>query len=53
VTWLAGRVPMRGEIVPSPVEGYEFEIVEAYPRRVAKLRVRTRGGREHGADMQG
>jgi Mg2+/Co2+ transporter CorC len=44
VAWLAGRVPMRGEIIPTPVEAYEFEIVEADPRRVAKLRVRARRG---------
>jgi CBS domain containing-hemolysin-like protein len=42
VTWLAGRVPMRGEIIATPVEAFEFEIVEADPRRVAKLRVRAR-----------
>ncbi len=41
VAFLAGRVPVRGEIVPAPVEGYEFEIVEADPRRVGKLRVRV------------
>ncbi|MBM3563981.1 MAG: HlyC/CorC family transporter [Alphaproteobacteria bacterium] len=42
VAWLAGRVPMRGEIIATPVESYEFEIVEADPRRVGKLRVRSR-----------
>ena len=42
VAWLAGRVPMRGEIIPTPVEAYEFEIIEADPRRVGKLRVRGR-----------
>jgi CBS domain containing-hemolysin-like protein len=42
VAWLAGRVPMRGEIIPTPVEPYEFEIVDADPRRVGKLRVRAR-----------
>ncbi len=42
VAWLAGRVPMRGEIIPTPVEEYEFEIVDADPRRVRKLRVRAR-----------
>ena len=36
---LAGRVPVRGEIVPHP-QGMEFEIVEADPRRVKKLRLR-------------
>ncbi len=42
-TWLAGRVPMRGEIIGTPVEGYEFEILDADPRRVGKLRVRATG----------
>jgi CBS domain containing-hemolysin-like protein len=42
VAWLAGRVPMRGEIIGTPVEAYEFEIVDADPRRVGKLRVRAR-----------
>ncbi|MFO1126489.1 MAG: hemolysin family protein [Methylocystis sp.] len=42
VAWLAGRVPMRGEIIATPVATYEFEIVEADPRRVGKLRVRSR-----------
>jgi CBS domain containing-hemolysin-like protein len=39
VASLAGHVPMRGEIVPAPVDGWEFEIVEADPRRVARLLV--------------
>jgi CBS domain containing-hemolysin-like protein len=39
VASLAGHVPMRGEIVPAPIEGWEFEIVEADPRRVARLLV--------------
>lgn len=42
VAWLVGRVPMRGEIIGTPVDAYEFEIVEADPRRVGKLRVRAR-----------
>jgi CBS domain containing-hemolysin-like protein len=42
VAWLAGRVPMRGEIIATPVEAFEFEIVEADPRRVGKLKVRAR-----------
>ena len=36
---LAGRVPVRGEIVPHP-HGMEFEIIEADPRRVKKIRLR-------------
>ena len=39
VFMLAGRVPVRGEIVPHP-HGMEFEIIEADPRRVKKLRLR-------------
>jgi len=51
VAYLAGRVPVRGEIVPAPVEGYEFEIVEADPRRVGKLRIRASKTKEgEGAD---
>jgi magnesium and cobalt transporter len=36
---LIGRVPQRGEIIHHP-SGYDFEIVEADPRRVKKLRLR-------------
>jgi len=39
VFMLAGRVPARGEIVPHP-EGPEFEVVDADPRRIKRLRVR-------------
>jgi CBS domain containing-hemolysin-like protein len=41
VVALAGRVPQRGEVISHP-DGYEFEVVEADPRRVR--RVRMRGG---------
>jgi len=36
---LTGRVPTRGEIVPHP-SGAEFEVVDADPRRIKRLRVR-------------
>jgi CBS domain containing-hemolysin-like protein len=36
---LAGRVPRRGEVIPHP-GGLEFEILDADPRRVKRLRVR-------------
>jgi CBS domain containing-hemolysin-like protein len=36
---LAGRVPERGEIIRHPY-GIEFEVLEADPRRIKKLRVR-------------
>ena len=44
---LLGRVPQRGEIVAHPA-GYEFEVLEADPRRVKRLRIR-RG--EHSVRM--
>ena len=37
---LAGRVPIRGELVPHP-SGIEFEVLEADPRRIRRLRLRT------------
>jgi magnesium and cobalt transporter len=36
---LAGRVPRRGEVIPHP-DGIEFEVLDADPRRVKRLRVR-------------
>ena len=39
VIYLLGRVPQRGEIVTHPA-GYEFEVLEADPRRVKRLRIR-------------
>lgn len=36
---LAGRVPQRGEVIVHEA-GYEFEILDADPRRVKRLRVR-------------
>jgi magnesium and cobalt transporter len=39
VVSILGRVPPRGEIVAHPA-GYEFEVLEADPRRVKRLRIR-------------
>jgi CBS domain containing-hemolysin-like protein len=39
---LAGRVPVRGEIVPGPGL-LEFEILDADPRRVKRVRIHTLG----------
>ena len=39
VTALAGRVPQRGEVISHPA-GFEFEITDADPRRVKRLRIR-------------
>lgn len=36
---LAGRIPARGEVVKHP-SGLEFEVVDADPRRIKRLRVR-------------
>ncbi len=38
---LAGRVPIRGELVPHP-SGLEFEVLDADPRRIRKLRLHQR-----------
>jgi CBS domain containing-hemolysin-like protein len=38
VVTLAGRVPVRGEIVSGP-EGLEFEITDADPRKIKRLKV--------------
>lgn len=38
VTMMIGRVPVRGELIKHP-DGFEFEIVDADPRRIKKLRV--------------
>ena len=42
VVALLGRVPQRGEIIAHPA-GYEFEVLEADPRRVRRLRIRPNG----------
>jgi len=39
VVSLLGRVPQRGEIVTHP-DGSEFQVLEADPRRIRKLRIR-------------
>jgi CBS domain containing-hemolysin-like protein len=39
---IAGRVPVRGEIVPGP-GSIEFEIIDADPRRVKRVRIHTAG----------
>jgi hemolysin (HlyC) family protein len=42
---LLGRIPARGELVRHP-SGIEFEVLEADPRRIKKLRVHTPQERE-------
>lgn len=41
VSVLAGRVPVRGELIVHEESGLEFEVVDADPRRVKRLRVRN------------
>lgn len=43
VFMLIGRIPERAEVVLHP-EGHEFEIVDADPRRIKRLRVRIKSG---------
>jgi CBS domain containing-hemolysin-like protein len=38
VTSLAGRVPVRGEIVTGP-QGLEFEVMDADPRKLKRVRI--------------
>jgi CBS domain containing-hemolysin-like protein len=39
ISSIAGRVPVRGEVIPHPTTGIEFEVIDADRRRVKKLRV--------------
>jgi magnesium and cobalt transporter len=48
VSSLAGRVPGRGEVIGHP-SGIEFEVLDADPRRVKRLRVRNRANGEAGS----
>jgi CBS domain containing-hemolysin-like protein len=50
VVALAGRVPQRGEVIVHP-KGYEFEVIEADPRRVRRLRIRAQSPRLDGAQV--
>ncbi len=38
---LIGRIPVRGELITTP-SGYEFEILDADPRRIKRLRIYRR-----------
>ncbi len=42
VSALAGRVPQRGELIDHPA-GFEFQVLDADPRRVKRLRLRSTG----------
>jgi magnesium and cobalt transporter len=49
VAMLAGRVPARGEVVKHP-HGLDFEVVDADPRRIKRLRVRLGASRPAAAE---
>ncbi len=49
VFMLAGRVPARGEVVVHP-DGTEFEVIDADPRRIKRLRVLLSGTHAHVAE---
>ena len=50
---LAGRVPTRGELVPHPHSGISFEVMEADPRRIRRLRIRNLPAATQGAVADG
>jgi len=41
IAFAAGRVPARGEIIRLADQGLEFEIVDADPRRITRVRIRS------------
>jgi len=45
---LIDRVPVRGEII-NALEGFEFEVLDADPRRIKRLRIRERRKARHPA----
>lgn len=49
VFMLAGRVPTRGELVVHP-DGTEFEVIDADPRRIKRLRVMLAEALQHVAE---
>ncbi len=44
VFMIAGRIPERGEMILHP-GGFEFEVLDADPRRIKRLRIRKKGRR--------
>jgi magnesium and cobalt transporter len=52
VSGLAGRVPKRGEVIAHP-SGIEFEVLDADPRKIKRLRVRVPPGAAASRDLTG
>jgi CBS domain containing-hemolysin-like protein len=42
LTWLAGRLPLRGEVISGP-EPFEIEVLDADPRRIKRVRISRNG----------
>lgn len=49
VVWLVGRVPLRGELITHPA-GLEFEVRDADPRRIKRVRVHQSSPVPSGSD---
>jgi CBS domain containing-hemolysin-like protein len=49
VATLAGRVPQRGEVISHP-GGFEFEVIDADPRRIKRVRIRRLARPTDGAE---
>ncbi|MCR9057347.1 MAG: hemolysin family protein [Rhodobacteraceae bacterium] len=49
-----GRVPVRGELlfVPGEVPGFEFEVMDADPRRIKRLKIRRRRAEPRPQDLR-
>ena len=43
LTWLAGRLPLRGEVISGP-DPFEIEVLDADPRRIKRVRISRRQG---------
>jgi len=43
LTWLAGRLPLRGEVIAGP-DPFEIEVLDADPRRIKRVRISRRQG---------
>jgi CBS domain containing-hemolysin-like protein len=52
VSSLAGRVPQRGEVISHP-DGFDFEILDADPRRIKRVRIRRVERALPGAPLSG
>lgn len=51
VFMLTGRVPVRAEVIAHP-EGHEFQVIDADPRRIKRLRLTLAGSGRPGAETR-